>query len=233
MIFSNTEFYYADPSQIRDNDIVLDKEETKHITLVMRHNIGDSIYVTNGIGKVFESEIIKIEPKKNILLKIKKSFKLDEKFANITFFLPILKTSDRLEFAIEKCVELGITNFVIYSAEKSYKRGIKLERWNKLGIAAMKQSLQAYKPTFTFSKKLKLDNNYQNIVFDQLGEKKINEIAKTIIKEKRVNFIFGPEAGLTETEVVNIPNKILVKLNKNRLRAETAIISAAAFISSS
>jgi 16S rRNA (uracil1498-N3)-methyltransferase len=232
MIYSNTEFYYAPPEQIDNSNIILNDEETKHLHQVMRRVVGDVVYVTDGAGNVFES-IISVVSKSNVILKIQSKKTQKNKYPNITFCIPILKSSDRFEFALEKCVELGIINFTIFSAEKSYKRGVKLERWEKILIAAMKQSLQAYKPNIEFRKSLSLAESKDslNIIFDQLAKGSISELLEGEFIKGKVNFIFGPEGGLTQNEINNIENAKLVKLTENRLRAETAIISAASILS--
>jgi len=231
MIFSDTEFYYAEPEQINDSSIILDNEEVKHLVQVMRHIVGDIVFVTDGIGNIFESKIT-VVAKSNAILDIKKKITQKNKFPNITFLIPILKSSDRFEFALEKCVELGITNFMVYNAEKSYKRGVKIQRWEKILIAAMKQSLQSYKPIIEFRKSLSLIDSLDtvNIIFDQKAEETIIDLNKIDEINKKINFIFGPEGGLTENEMKSVSNSKLVKLTDNRLRAETAIISAASIL---
>lgn len=232
MIFANTEFYFASPEQIDQNNICLTNEEAKHLTVVMRHAIGDNINVTNGEGSLFETKITLIS-KSSVILKILKTHFIDEKFKNITIFIPLLKSSDRMETALEKCVELGFTNFAMYSADKSPKRGIKLNRLDNIALAAMKQSLQTNKPKIRIAelKELQNQNNSKNIIFDQLAEESFIENAKNYIPGTLQNLIFGPEAGLTEKEVESIPNTTNVHLTKERLRAETAVIVAAATFS--
>lgn len=232
MIFANTEFYFASPEQIDQNNICLTNEEAKHLTVVMRHAIGDNINVTNGEGTLFETKITLIS-KKSVILNILKTHSIKAKFPGITIFIPLLKSSDRMETALEKCVELGFTNFAIYSAEKSPKRGIKLNRLDNIALAAMKQSLQANKSKIRIAElnELKKEKNSQNILFDQLAEKSFIDIAKNFKLGTSLNLIFGPEAGLTEKDITSIPNVINVHLTKERLRTETAVIVAASTFS--
>ena len=68
---------------------------------------------------------------------------------NIFFCIPKLKYSDRFEFALEKCTELGITNFIIFDSERSIHKSDKKERWEKIVLSAMKQSLRSYLPNIT------------------------------------------------------------------------------------
>ncbi len=234
MIFSNTEFYFTDPKNISENFIKIYNEEANHIVKVMRHSIDDNIYVTDGKGNVYDSRIIGIE-KKAISLKIFKKFNQKNHFENISFFIPILKSSNRFEFALEKCVELGITNFKIYPAEKSQTRGIKLDRWTKILISAMKQSLHSFQPKIEFVELDKLNfQSQKNWIFEQNSKIGFNTFLsnnKINITDK-INLFFGPESGLVQKDIDKISDPVFLKLNSNRLRSETAIITAASILSS-
>ena len=232
MIFSNTEFYFSSPDQIDKTNICLTDEEAKHLTVVMRHAIGENVYVTDGNGNIFDAKI-NLVSKSSVILEILNQHLANEKFPNITIFIPLLKSSDRMETALEKCVELGFTNFAMFSAEKSPKRGIKLNRLDKIALAAMKQSLQANKPKIRIAelKELSHQSNFQNVIFDQLADKCFTELANDYNQETSLNLIFGPEAGLTEKDIKSIMNITKVYLTKERLRAETAVIVAASTLS--
>jgi len=236
MIFSNTEFYYTPKEFISGNTIIIAEDEAKHIVKVMRHSINDEIFVTNGEGIVYRA-IIENITKREIVAAVKEKFLLANKTENLTFCIPILKSADRFEFALEKSVELGITNFLIFNAKKSYKRGVKIERWERILLSAMKQSLQSFKPKIEFTNSLKtsLANKSNIIVFEQnagvtLKSYLENKSKIEAITEKETYFIFGPEGGLTEEEL-NIKNGIKLKLTDNRLRAETAVITVGSFLS--
>ena len=235
MIFSNTEFYYTPPELISDSSLIIIENEAKHIIKVMRHSINDEIFVTDGKGNVYKS-IINNVTKKEVIAGIKEKFVQTNKLKNVTFCIPVLKNQDRFEFALEKCVELGITNFLIFSAKKSYKRGVKIERWNKILIAAMKQSLLSHKPNINYSDSLFNDISRETniFIFEQNSEETIsnyfnNEKNINKLLNKKSFFIFGPEGGLTKEEL-NIEGSIKLQLTKNRLRAETAVIAVGSFI---
>ena len=236
MIFSNTEFYYTQPKLISSNNVILTGEEANHIVKVMRHSVDDEIYITDGTGKVYKS-VIKNITKNEIIAEVKKVYQQKNKLANLTFVIPILKSHDRFEFALEKSVELGITNFLIFSAKKSCKRGIKFERWERIIISAMKQSLHAYKPKIGFADNIRgaIPASSQIIIFEQNTKRSLQdyfgESNKTkLLQEGNTFFIFGPEGGLTKEEISSFNNAELITLNKNRLRSETAIVTAAALI---
>ncbi len=235
MRFSNTEFYYTDNIDLATNSIIIQGEEAKHAFLVMRHSIDDELFITNGKGNVFKSIISSIS-KSDVKLKIVDKYFIENYLSNVVFFVPILKFAEKMEFALEKCVELGITNFKVYSADKSHKRGIKIERWQKILHSAMKQSLQSYLPSLQFVDLSKMSfSEDKNFILEQNADESLVKYFgydKNIKLNQKNNFFFGPEAGLTQNDIAKIYNPIELRISEKRLRSETAIISAASIISS-
>lgn len=225
---SNIELFYSSPENISGETISLTGNEFKHAVKVMRSKIGDTIYITNGYGLIFKTEILSIE-KDNLSAKIVETIKTENRFENIFFCIPKLKNPDRFKFAIEKCVELGVTNFITFESKRTIAKGTNIKRWEKIALAAMKQSLRAYLP------KIQLVNDLSNIA--ELNGEKI------ILEQKAENnfkfnndrgikyyFVFGPEGGLTEDEIQLFEFEEIYTLSGNRLRSETAIIKVASLL---
>ncbi len=236
VFLSDIELYYS--SKVIDNTIEIIGDEHHHICNVMRHKLNDDIYVTDGKGNIYKTKINSFE-KKLLTATIIETYLYENYFNNFIFCLPRLRTSERFEFALEKCVELGITNFVVFDSKRSVAKGEKLERWKKILTSAMKQSLRAWLPTITYCKSVseifRMDGI--KIIFDQNAEQKLNSIYKSTINIHKSYFIFGPEGGFDEDELkIELAQKsenevITIKLTDNRLRSETAIITAAAELS--
>ncbi len=226
---SNIELYYTEPNNINDNNIKIVDQEFKHLTKVMRHNTGEKIFVTNGNGMIYSAEIIQIN-KEFCSAVIINNEKYDNPFNNIYFCIANLKNSDRLEFALEKCTELGITNFIIFNSKRSVSKNFKLERTNKILLSAMKQSLRSYLPKLKFEKSFEelIKFTGVKVILEQNSEKHISEL--NILPDKKYYFIFGPEGGIDESELELLKISNSYHLTKNRLRTETAVISCAAKI---
>ncbi len=230
---SDIELYYS--TEVNSDSLELTGDESKHITKVMRHNIGDILHVTDGFGNYFETEISEIS-KSYVKTFIKSRKKYNNNFENVFFCFPRLKSSSRFEFELEKSIELGITNFIILNTERTIPRGEKLDRWNKISLASMKQSLRTYLPKIQYISSIEKMNEYEGekIVLDQNGSgslvKYLNSISKDY-SDENYYFIFGPEGGLSKTEIAKILDNKILTLTPNRLRAETAVISTATAIS--
>ncbi|MFC2134279.1 RsmE family RNA methyltransferase [Bacteroidota bacterium] len=233
---SNIELYSTDRKNVQDNHLKIDGDDVHHISKVMRHKKDDEIYVTDGNGSIYLVNISEIG-KDEIEAAIIKTFNFKNNFQNITVCIPILKSHERLEYALEKCTELGITNYFIYEAKRSTPKGIKLKRWEKLVLAAMKQSLRSYLPSIKELKSLSLLNDLPGIkiVFDQNSGNSFVEFIKEMksIENENIYLVFGPEGGLSEEELNSIDEKEFYRLTNNRLRSETAIAAAVAVLTTS
>ena len=230
---SDVELFCTSHSII-DDVILIDGEEAHHITNVMRHYKGDTIHITDGNGSIYKSVISEVG-KRNVLAKAIERIQYENKFSNITFCIPRLRNTDRLEFALEKCVELGITNFIVFDSTRTVAKGEKIERWQKIILSAMKQSLRAWLPKISYIKSISevSKQDGMKILFDQNATQTFQQFLSTNHKSLTTNhfFLFGPEGGFTEEESKAINVKCIVKLTDNRLRSETAIISAASILS--
>ena len=230
---SDIELYYT--PEVNGDSLELTGDEFKHITRVMRHSVGDTLHVTDGAGNYFESRIIEIN-KSSVIASIQNRKKYNNKFENIYFCFPRLKSNNRFEFEIEKSIELGITNFIIINTERTIPRGEKLDRWNKISLAAIKQSLRTHLPKIEYMNSIEKLNSLEGekIIMDQKGDGTVIDYLNDYRKEfsdKKFYFIFGPEGGLSQNEIAKVQNNRKLTLTKNRLRAETAVISTATAIS--
>lgn len=207
-------------------------EEAHHIMKVMRHSVGDGIYVTNGNGKIFRVEISSTE-KNEVKGKIKETINYENKLSNITICIPRLRNSDRFEFALEKCVELGFTKFVVFESNRTIASGDKTSRWMKIAIAAMKQSLHSYLPQIKYLKKFEEINNLDGskIIFEQGANEIFSSAITNFSNDNKYVLLFGPEGGLTESEINFIQPSQKYSITSNRLRTETAVITVASLIS--
>lgn len=228
---SNIELYYSEEGNFNGPIVSVYGDDFHHITRVMRHAAGDEIFITNGSGKIFACNIVEIG-NRDLTAQIGKEYPYENEYANITFCLPKLKSSDRFEFALEKAVELGVVNFIIFNSVRTVSRGSRIERWNKIAVAAMKQSLRSYLPVLSEVKSLQEITSLggELVAFEQNVSRSFSELK--IDRGKNYYFIFGPEGGLDGNELGLFKDKQLFKLAGNRLRTETAVLKAASMLPS-
>jgi 16S rRNA (uracil1498-N3)-methyltransferase len=227
MLLSDIELYYSSAQLVENEKIFLDADEFHHAVNVMRNSIGDLLYITNGEGTIYKTKIEEIK-KSKLSAAIQEKFKYENRVENIWFCIPQLKNPDRLKFAFEKCVELGITNFILFSSKHTISKRINPDNFQKTALAAMKQSLRAFLPKIistNFDEIIKSPNN--KFLFDQNAKSVFD--GKVNINEP-LYLLFGPEGGFDESEIKIINSDDRFSLSSNRLRSETAIIKCASLL---
>ncbi len=228
---SNTELFFSRNIDVEKSRVIITDDEFNHLVKVMRKKEGESIFVTNGKGAIYKSTIIELN-KKEALLSILEIKKYKNSLEKISFYVPNLHNKERMRFAVEKLVELGFTNIIIFNSARTVAKGFNQSKWDKIGIAAVKQSLRAFLPNISFCKNLESKKINNLILFDQNADSSITDVRSEIGSENSLSVLIGPEGGLTGREMEMLQPKYLLKLNDYRLRAETAVITAGALLSS-
>ncbi len=226
---SNIELYYTAPKNIKGTELIIKEEEIHHIKKVMRHSPGDILFVTDGVGNIYEGKIVSFTSD-SIYVQIANKHNYFKTNDNIFFCIPKLKNSDRLEFGVEKSVELGIINFIIFDSERTISKSVKIQRLKKILLSAMKQSLRAYLPKIISTSSLEEISKLEGkkLVFEQSAPK---YFVNSLVSNSENNyFVFGPEGGLSSKELELFGMEDLYKLADNRLRTETAIIKCASVL---
>ncbi len=222
-------FYFKDINPT-STSFSFDKEESKHIIKVLRKKESDILFVTNGLGFLFKTEIALASDSKctcNII-----SFE-EQKPSNYHFHLVVAPTkmNERYEWFIEKATEIGIHEITPIICDHSERRIIKRDRFDKILLSAMKQSNQYYLPQFNdpiafkdFVKKEITGQKY--IAHCEELEKK--SFKNTLIPNQNVTLLIGPEGDFSVKEIQSaLQNKYIpVTLGDTRLRTETAAIVA-------
>lgn len=224
---SDTELFFTD--KVSDNKIILKDDDFIHCVKVFRYKAGDKVFVTDGNGKIYRCEINRIY-KNELEAEILSYTEQKLKYPNFHFCIPILKSKDRFRFAFEKLIELGITNIIIYKAERAISEKFNFDKYKKVAIETIKQSLQANLPVIKSIGSIAELNSFEGnkIIFEQNVEQKFD--INTIIRNDVNYFIFGPEGGLTDKEINSLSNHKKYYLAENRLRTETAIIKVASVL---
>jgi 16S rRNA (uracil1498-N3)-methyltransferase len=224
---SDIELYFTPPELVKGDEVIIAGDEFHHSVNVMRNRKGDILFVTNGNGTIFKSEIVSIKKDKLTSGIIEKN-QYENKAENLWFCIPVLKNPDRLKFAFEKCVELGITNFILFHSKYTASKNLKPEKFHKIVLAAMKQSLRAYLPKIissSFADIVKPDRI--KFLFDQNANK---EFDNRTVFSKPVYFLFGPEGGFDEKETAAVDPDFRFKLSGHRLRSETTVVKLASLL---
>ena len=222
-------FYNSDIKQ-GDVTFFFDKEESKHIVKVLRKKESDTIFITNGLGFLFESKIILASEKKCEVKITKETFQEPDKFYTHIVVAPT-KMNDRLEWFLEKATEIGIHEITPIICDHSERKVYKIDRAEKIIQAAMKQSLHYYIPKInepiSFSQFVKSNSDGQKFIA-HCEETDKKSFKNEVNKDKKVTILIGPEGDFSIKEInLAIENEFIpVTLGNTRLRTETAALVA-------
>ncbi len=206
-------------------------EECKHLK-ALRLAENENIFVTNGNGLMAEctqnrldKNTFELEPVKFLPLK-------GEAQINYSLAIGRLSNRDRMEFAIEKAIELGAKQIYIIDADHSERLKLTDERLEAKAIAAMKQCKRAFLPqihnNIKLNQLLTLRSNIQFILLDEHGSTP-NDVSGENLD---IVLLVGPEGGFSteEFDLINKQNVIKWKLGLRRLRAETAALCGLSYL---
>ncbi|WP_310557590.1 16S rRNA (uracil(1498)-N(3))-methyltransferase [Flavobacterium sp.] len=224
------QLFYNPDINSDSNTFSFDKEESKHIVKVLRKLEGDILYVTNGLGYLFSTEITLATERKCTVI-----IKNTQKNNSTDFYLHLAvaptKMNERFEWFLEKATEIGIHEITPIICNNSERKIIKTERLDKVIQSAMKQSLQYFLPKLNepISFTDFINKNHDGNLCIAHCEETDKKLLKSIIKPKqKYTLLIGPEGDFSEKEIqLAIQNQYIpISLGNTRLRTETAAIVA-------
>lgn len=232
-------FVNQDDLNLEENTITIHGQDVNHIANVLRLKIDDKIEigVKKDIPESFFTNIKEIKQDKVICDIIQKNDISKESNISLTIFQGIPK-SDKMEFIIQKCTELGASDFVPLELKRCIakiegKDAVKkIDRWQKIAEAATKQSGRDIIPVVKEKTNLKnlcnSINEYDLVIvaYEQEKEYTLKEILTIDKKISKIAIVIGPEGGfeIEEIEMLKTAGASIVSLGNRILRTETAPI---------
>ena len=216
---------YVDHPLKDGQDIILDKEQSHYLGNVLRKKQGDDLRLFNGRDGEWLSGITSVSKKElTVLLKEQILPQPSETRDKRLYFAPIKK--QRLDFLVEKSVELGVTELIPVITANTENRYLKHERMSAQIIEASEQCERLTVPVLRKEIKL-VDIAKEGHSIMAAIER--DENAAHINETKCNAVLIGPEGGFTQEEVQWLKvqdNIIAVNLGTTILRAETAALYA-------
>lgn len=229
------DYFYASPENISRETVEIAGEEFTHLAHVMRKKEGDVIRVVDGRGTAYDVTLTTIK-KKIAVGRIDASYQNhNEPELKVAIAIGILKNPSRFDFLVEKVTELGVCEIIPMTTGRTIPRRAKVDRWQKLALAAMKQCGRSFLPEVAelqpFSDVFGKIRAYDVALVCHESAKVISALADVLHgNPKSILMLIGPEGGFSEEEFSSCVRAgcVAVSLGPRRLRTETAAIAAAA-----
>lgn len=209
----------------------LDEEESAHCVRVLRYTRGDEILLTNGNGLTINARITNPHPKHCEFVIINAERQRNHHDFYLHIAIAPTKNIERLEWALEKCTEIGVDEITPLLCRFSERKQLRTDRLQKIILSAAKQSLTPYLP------KLNELTDYDSFIRNRTEETRFiahcykdekRELKSLIQRGKSAVILIGPEGDFSEQEVEEaLQNGFQpVSLGNSRLRTETAAVVA-------
>lgn len=230
--------FFVSSDQIQNKLVKIIGEDVKHISNVLRLQPLDKVIVCDkSVNNSYVAEIINMNKEYTECNIINKIIETTESDVNIDLFQGLPK-SDKMEYIIQKTIEIGVRNIYPVSFERCVVKldkkteEKKLDRWKKIAEAAAKQSKRDI--ISNIENVINIENICQNIekydiillAYENEQNNTLKYELQKLDKNKKLSIgvIIGPEGGLSEKEVDKLitAGAKCVSLGKRILRTETA-----------
>lgn len=239
---ANFRFFTNTPLNIGDT-IQLSASAAAHATRALRLNLDDEVIIFNGDGHDYGCTITSIE-KNTVFVRVNQSQQLNNESPLKITLIQAISSGDRMDFTIQKAVELGVTliqpitsqrSVVKLSTERAEKR---TQHWQNIAISACEQSGRAVVPNVLaplsfsqyFAKNTKKeDESILKITLAPTATKDLKSLPQT---SYHIQLLIGAEGGLSDDEILLSQRNGFeaITLGKRILRTETAGLAAIASI---
>jgi len=219
--------------------LTISEENFVHqISRVLRYAPWDKIILFNGDGKDYLYEISTITKKDVSLNHISSSKNTADPIKHIYLYQAIPNKYEKIEYIIQKWVEVGISEFIFFPSDRSQKLVInerKIARFMDIAREALEQCGGNRMPSIRFeTKKMpsfwKKDEHIFVLHTTDNKSKNLTEISKMNLED--FSLFVGPEGGWSDTEITQFQhqNAMFVSCGNRILRTETAGVVSAFYL---
>lgn len=225
--------YFYVPDAARVNELPAD--EASHAVRVLRLAAGDEMMLMDGQGQFFRA-VVTVASNHHCMYNIQEVLPQERPWkGHIHLAIAPTKLMDRMEWMVEKAVEIGVDEITFLDCKFSERKVVKTERVDKIAVSAMKQSRKAWKTELHDMESVKdfitADRNGARFIahcYEEVERTYLFEELQHLPGDEEVTVLIGPEGDFSIDEVQEAVAHGFrsIHLGKSRLRTETAGLSA-------
>lgn len=213
----------------------LDPEESRHAVRVLRLRQGDPIAVADGCGTLHHCTILEANDKACVVEAINSEFRTQNSELKIHLAVAPTKNPSRMEWLVEKAVEMGVGGIILLQCDHSERTFLKTERLQKIALSAMKQSLRTVLPAIHEAVGFRewigsvRDSELRLIAHCEADQPR-TPLGEALKPGQAATVLIGPEGDFSPEEIALALQCGFqpVSLGPSRLRTETAALYAVA-----
>lgn len=211
--------------------LTLSPEASHHLAVVLRVKLGQVIEVFDGTGAAYQAEIVGIA--KRVSVRIRATLTSTSESPLYLHLVQALSKSDKIDWVIQKAVELGVSEISLLLTERTEIRmpedrwAKKMAHWHGIMIHAVQQSgrvkVPKLNPPMSLESFLAQASHEDIKLFLHVqGAKRPTDVLPSTFSRAQV--IIGPEGGFSDAEL-NLAERAgcqVLSLGPRVLRTETA-----------
>lgn len=228
--------FFAEPSQISEGKVYIEGPDVNHIKNVLRMKNGEQAQISSGQGKDYLCGLERIEQGR-VVFDIFKEYAQNMELPSRVYLFQGLPKSDKMDFIVQKAVELGAFQIIPVAAKRSVvkldatKAAKKTERWNAIAKSGAKQSgrslIPEVKSVLSFQQALEYAQTLDVLLIPYEcyeGMEQTKKIISGIVPGQSIGVFIGPEGGfeMEEVEQAEKYGAQPITLGRRILRTETA-----------
>lgn len=218
--------------------LTLPEAAARHLVQVLRHGAGDSFIAFNGMAGEYTARLESVG-KREALAHIESFDAVDRESPLQLTLVQCVSKGDRMDYTLQKAVELGVTRIVPLLSERSVVKldaerwEKKMEHWQGVVISACEQSGRTRVPALDLPQKL-LNGLPQSEGLKLVLAPGRGMSLRRLPASKAVTLLVGPEGGLSASEITYAQQQGYtgLTLGPRILRTETAGVAALAALQS-
>lgn len=215
-----------------ESTLTLPESDSAHCVKVLRRGMGDEVTVVDGHGHQYRCRIVNPHPRRTQVEIMERTDSPLSWHSHITVAVAPTKHLDRMEWLVEKLVEIGVNRIIPLRCRYSERKELKIERLEKIAVSAMKQSLKAVLPEILpmtpFKDAVAMTAGCGRFIACCHPGTERRLLSREYCPGSDMVIFIGPEGDFSVEEIKLALDEGFapVSLGENRLRTETAALVA-------
>ena len=229
--------FIIEQKSIQDDKAIITGSEARHVSRVLRRDVGDRLNLVDEHGVEYLAVIIS-KNQQDLEVKLLEKYPPPKESPIKVLLGQALPKARKMDYIVQKATELGVHTIIPFFSTRTVPRlhgerqEKKCERWQKIALEASKQCGRKIIPKveeiLTFEEIIENweDNSLKIILWEDEKNNRLHTVLKNLQQFKKIVVLVGPEGGFTDKEIAAARERTFQSagLGSSILRTETAAV---------